>query len=62
VQQLGDDQVGDLVFDRGAQEDDPLVEQSREDVELSLAARRSLHDHRDQLHVHSHTLSCQACR
>jgi hypothetical protein len=29
VQQLGDDQVRDLVVDRRPQEDDPLVEQAR---------------------------------
>ena len=39
VQQLGDDQVGDLVVDRRAEEDDPLVEQPRVDVEAS--ARRA---------------------
>jgi hypothetical protein len=27
VQQLGDDQVGDLVIDGGTQEDDAIVEQ-----------------------------------
>ena len=33
VEQLGDDQVRDLVVDRRAEEDDPLVEQARVDVE-----------------------------
>jgi hypothetical protein len=39
VQELGDDEVRDRVVDRRAEEDDPLVEQAREDVELALAAR-----------------------
>ena len=42
-----DDQVGDGVVDRTADEDDALVEQPAEDVELTLAARRSLDDHGD---------------
>ena len=50
VQQLGDDEVRDLVVDRRAEEDDPLVEQPRVDVELALAARGALDDHRDQRH------------
>src|SRR6185312_11592037 len=50
VQQLRDDEVCDLVVDRGAEEDDALVEQSRVDVELALSARRPLDDHRDQGH------------
>jgi hypothetical protein len=50
VQELGDDQVRDLVVDRAAEEDDALVEQPRVDVELALAARRALDDHRDQGH------------
>src|SRR4051794_17420581 len=32
VDQLGDDQVGDVLGDRRAEEDDPLVEQARVDV------------------------------
>jgi len=54
VQQLGDDEVGDLVFDRGAEEDDALVEQAREDVELALAAGGALDHHRDQLRMRVH--------
>ena len=50
VQQLRHHQVRDLIVDRRAQEDDPLVEQPRVDVELALAARGSLDDHRDQRH------------
>ena len=44
----GDDQVRDLVVDRRAEEDDPLVEQARVDVERALAARGLLDHHRDQ--------------
>jgi hypothetical protein len=47
VQQLGDDQIGDLIVDRGAQEDDAFVQQARVDVERALAARRLLDHHRD---------------
>src|SRR5215211_7819463 len=50
VQELRDDEVGDLVVDRRAEEDDPLVEQPRVDVELALATRRALDDHGDQGH------------
>src|SRR5215207_290463 len=50
VQQLRDDEVRDRVVDRRAEEDDPLVEQARVDVELALAARRALDHHRDQGH------------
>src|SRR4051794_12435412 len=50
VQQLGDDQVGDHVVDRAAEEDDPLVEQAGVDVELALAASGALDDHGDQRH------------
>ena len=51
MQQLRYDEIGDLIFDRCAQEDDPLVQQPREDVELALAAGGALDDHRDQLHA-----------
>ena len=50
MQQLGDDEVGDLIVDRGAEEDDALVEQARVDVELALAARRALDDHGNEGH------------
>jgi hypothetical protein len=50
VQELGDDQVGDLVVHGGAEEDDPLVQKTRVDVVLALAARGSLDHHRDQGH------------
>ena len=48
VEELGDDQVRDLVVDGRAEEDDPLVEQARVDVERALAARGLLDHHRDQ--------------
>ena len=48
VEELGDDEVRDLVVDRRAEEDDPLVEQTRVDVERALAARRLLDHHRNQ--------------
>src|SRR5829696_3448597 len=48
VQQLRDDQVGDLVGDRRPQEHDPLVEQARVDVERTLTSRGLLDDHRDK--------------
>ena len=50
VQQLRHHQVGHLIVDRRPQEDDPLVEQPRIDVELAVAAGRPLYDHRDQWH------------
>jgi hypothetical protein len=50
VQQLRDDEVGDLVVDRAAEEDDALVEQARVDVELALTACGALDDHRDKRH------------
>ena len=50
VQHLRDHEVGDLVVDRGAEEDDALIEQARVDVELALAAGGALDDHGDQRH------------
>src|SRR5918911_3125942 len=50
VQELCVDDVGDLVVDGAAEEDDALVEQPRVDVERALAARVLLDDHRDQWH------------
>jgi hypothetical protein len=51
VQELGHDEVGDLVVDRLAEEDDALVEQARVDVEGALAARVLLDDHGDEGHL-----------
>src|SRR5437773_10769858 len=48
MEELGDDEVRDLVVDRGAQKDDPLVEQARVDVEGALAARGLLDHHGNQ--------------
>ena len=41
MEELGDDEVRDLVVDRRAEKDDPLVEQPRVDVEGPLAAATS---------------------
>jgi hypothetical protein len=49
VQQLGHDDVRDAVVDRGAQEDDPLLEEPAVDVERALAARGLLDDDRDRV-------------
>ena len=48
MDQLRNDQVGDVLGDRGAEKDDPLVEQPRVDVEGALAARGLFDHHRDQ--------------
>src|SRR6266508_1272352 len=48
MEELGDDQVRDLIVDRRAEKDDPLVEQAGEDVERALAARGLLDHHRYQ--------------
>src|SRR5204862_7022526 len=48
VQQLGDDQVRDLIVDRGAEKDDSLVQQARINVEGALASRGLLDDHGNQ--------------
>src|SRR4029077_1930866 len=50
VQQLRHDEVRDLIVDRRAEEDDPLVEQAAVDLELALAARGALDDHGDEGH------------
>src|SRR5919201_1453050 len=55
VEELGDDQVGDLVVDWGSEEDDALVQESRVDVERALAARGLFDHHRDQ-RAHSGSL------
>jgi hypothetical protein len=48
MHQLGDRQVRELVIDRAAEEDDPLIEQARVDVERTLAVRGLLDHHRNQ--------------
>jgi hypothetical protein len=45
-QHLRDDHVRRRVLDLGAEEDDSLAEQPREDVEGALEASVGLHDHR----------------
>src|SRR6201999_1772494 len=50
VQELGDDQVGQILGDGLAEEDDPLRQQSAVDVEGALAASGLFDDHRDQWH------------
>src|SRR5712691_5842678 len=47
MDQLRDRQVRDLVVDRGSEEDDPLIEQPRVDVEEPFTARGLLDDGRD---------------
>src|ERR1700689_4895919 len=48
MQQLRDHEVRDLIVDRRAEEDDPLVEQAAVDVERTLTARRLLDHHGDK--------------
>jgi hypothetical protein len=48
MQQLRDRHVRDLIIDRAAEEDHPLVEQTRVDVERTLALRGLLDHHRNQ--------------
>src|SRR3954447_17065336 len=48
VEELGDDQVGDLVRDGRAEEDDSLVEEARVDVEGALPTGGLLDDHRNE--------------
>ena len=47
-QQLGDDQVSDLVVDGRAEDDDPLLQQEREDVIGPFAPAGRFDDHRDE--------------
>ena len=61
VQELRDDEVRDLVVDRLAEEDDPLVEQPAVDVERALAAPVLLDDHRDEGHCSSFAASVLNC-
>src|SRR6266576_1316810 len=46
MEELGHDQVRDLIVDRSPQEDDPLVEKTAVYVERALSARGLLDDHR----------------
>jgi hypothetical protein len=45
MQQLRHDQIGDLIIDRSAQEDDPLVEETAVDVERALPTGGLLNNH-----------------
>src|SRR5438093_1334172 len=45
-QQLGDDQIRHVVLDHVADENDPFLEQAREDVVGTLASTGLLDDHR----------------
>src|SRR5947207_9475335 len=47
MEQFGDRQVGDLIVDRRPEEDDPLAEQTRVDVEGALAVHGLLDHHRN---------------
>ena len=49
-QELGADQRGHAVFHRAGNEDDPLLEEPREDVIGAFAAVRLLDDHRHKVH------------
>src|SRR4029453_7450408 len=57
-EQLGDDDVGDIVIDRGSQEHDPVHEEPREDVVGPLAAAGTLDDVRriDSRHLRTSPL------
>jgi hypothetical protein len=61
MEQFGDRQVGDLVIDRCAEEDDPLVEQARVDVEGALAVHGLLDHHRNQ-RAHRRSPCCGCTR
>ena len=43
-QELGDDDVGDVVVDLGAEEDDAVLQQAAEDVPVALTAVSRLND------------------
>src|SRR2546425_9510127 len=64
-QHLRDHQVREVVLDERRQKDDPLPQQSREDVERALTAGRLLHDHRNQCHraspCHASTFRRYSC-
>ncbi len=49
MQELRDDEVRRRVLDLRAEEDDPLAEQPREDVERALEAAVGLDDHGDEM-------------
>ena len=64
-QQLGDDQVGGVVIDRGSEHDDPVFEQAGENVIPAFSGAGIFHYHRNQLRfdrfVHDYILSLMGC-
>jgi hypothetical protein len=60
VEQLGDDQVGDGVVERGAEEHDPRLQQARVDVERALAAGGLLDDGGDEDLAHGDSRQAEA--
>ena len=54
-QHLRDDQIGDLVVDRRADEDDAVLQQPRKDVVGALAAVGLFDDHRHELHARDYS-------
>src|SRR5262245_59874005 len=60
MEQLGDDQVGDLVVDRRAEKDDPVVQQAREQVEGAIAAVGRLDDGGDENAGHAVAPTCNS--
>src|SRR5690606_20131662 len=54
VQQLGHDQVGDLIVDPGAQKHDAFLEQQGVDIVGTFPAPAGFNDHRDQTIIQVH--------
>ena len=52
-EELGDDQVGDVVVDRRPEEDDAVLEEAGVDVVGALAATGLLDDDGDKIHARS---------
>src|SRR6185369_15039094 len=52
-QQLGDDQVREIVIDAAAEDDDPVSEETRIDVVRALTTARLLDDDGNQVGVHT---------
>jgi hypothetical protein len=50
VDELGDDEVGDLLLDLAAQEDDAVIEEPGVDVKRALTAGGLLNDHGNEGH------------
>ena len=58
MQQLGHDEVADVVVDRRAEEHDAVLEQAGVDVVRTLAAAGLLDDRGDQVVVHGRSVMC----